>query len=420
MRISSHPIGSESHLAPRYLDEPREGSARCRGLFLVFAIVAASIALRPPLTVIGPLSDTVHMSTGLSSSAIGVLTTLPLIIFMLLSTQVPRISRRLGIEGAMLVAFVLVALGSLMRWVPSTLALYLGTAVLACGLTVPNVLLPSIIRRDFPSRIGSMTSMYTTLMAGAAGVASFLALPLAIDVGWGWRVTAASTGLLAAIAALAWLPLTRVSQQASARPAEQNPLWRSSTAWWVALFFATQTLTFYSVVAWLVPVLTSKHLTPAVSGAFLGGFSVVGIASSLLAPTLAARQRSQSAIAAAFGGIQVVGVVGLASANDMTAGFFALVFGMGAAGSFAVAFALFGLRAPNHKMSSQLSGMSQTVGYGAAAVGPILFGYFHDLFGNWRVLLGTLVVLAVASIALGILAGRPKFVPAGVTGADHP
>jgi cyanate permease len=318
----------------------------------------------------------------------------------------------------MAVAFVLVAIGSLMRWVPSTFVLYLGTAVLAGGLTVPNVLLPGIIRRDFPSRIGPMTSVYTTLMAAAAGVASFLAIPLANDLGWGWRATAASTGLLAVVAAFAWLPLGRVSREASARAANENQLWRSSTAWWVALFFATQTLTFYSVVAWLVPILTAKHLTPTASGAFLGGFSVVGIASSLIAPTLAARLPRQSAIAAGFGGVQAIGVVGLASANGMTAGIFALVFGMGAAGSFAVAFALFGLRAPDHHVSSQLSGMSQTVGYGAAAVGPILFGYFHDLFGNWNVLLAAFVGLAVASIVLGTLAGRPKFVPAGFTGAD--
>jgi CP family cyanate transporter-like MFS transporter len=136
------------------------------------AVISASIAVRPPITVIGPLADTVHASTGLSSTAIGVLTTLPLVVFMLVSAHVSRVARRLGMEVAMAVGFALVLAGSVIRWFPSIPLMYLGTAVVAIGLTMPNVLLPGIIRRDFQTRIGPMTSLYIALTAGGAGVVS--------------------------------------------------------------------------------------------------------------------------------------------------------------------------------------------------------------------------------------------------------
>ncbi|MDV7352140.1 hypothetical protein R4282_03780 [Rhodococcus oxybenzonivorans] len=404
--------GSSELTTEHQIGQRRVETLRWRAPLLMVAVISASIAVRPPITVIGPLAETVHTSTGLSSTAIGVLTTLPLVVFMLVSAHVSRVARRLGMEVAMAVGFAFVLGGSVIRWVPSIPLMYLGTAVVAIGLTMPNVLLPGIIRRDFQARIGSMTSLYIALTAGGSGVASFLALPFAIDLGWGWRATIASTGVLAAFAAITWSLVGGKRHEPAAEILTQTVVWRSRTAWWVALFFSSQTLIFYCVVAWLVPVLITKGLTPTASGAFLGGFSIVGIGSSLLAPNLAARQPSQSTVAAAFGVIQVVGAVGMLVSTGLAAGVFALVLGVGAAGGFAVAFALFGLRAPNHIVSSELAGMAQTVGYGVAAIGPLLFGFLHDLFGNWNVLLGAFVLLAVFAVALGVLAGRPLFVSA--------
>jgi len=411
--IGDNSSGSSELTTETQLVQRRVVALRWRAALLMAAVISASIAVRPPITVIGPLADTVHASTGLSSTAIGVLTTLPLVVFMLLSAHVSRIARRLGMEVAMAVGFALVLAGSMIRWFPSIPLMYLGTAVVAIGLTMPNVLLPGIIRRDFQTRIGPMTSLYIALTAGGAGVASFLALPLAIDFGWGWRATIASTGVLATIAAIIWSLVGGERHQPAAEILTQTVVWRSRTAWWVALFFSTQTLTFYCVVAWLVPVLTVKGLTPTASGAFLGGFSVVGIGSSLVAPILAARHPSQSTVAAAFGVIQMAGALGMLVSTGPAAGVSALVLGVGAAGGFAVAFTLFGLRAPNHIVSSELAGMAQTVGYGVAAIGPLLFGFLHDLFGNWNILLGAFVVLGVFAVALGVLAGLPLFVPNG-------
>jgi CP family cyanate transporter-like MFS transporter len=77
---------------------------------------------------------------------------------------------------------------------------------------------------------------------------------------------------------------------------------------------------------------------------------------------------------------------------------------------FPLALAFFALRAHDTRQASALSGMAQSVGYGIAAAGPVLFGALHDATHSWIVPLWMLVVAAIAQGFVGYSAGRKAHV----------
>lgn len=103
------------------------------------------------------------------------------------------------------------------------------------------------------------------------------------------------------------------------------------------------------------------------------------------------------------------GIVGLLSGNHLVL-LWAILIGIGAGCSFSLAMTLFGLRTSNARDAAELSGMSQSVGYLLAALGPTLFGYLHDLSNGWNVPLIVLLVITCFLLISGIASGRNRLI----------
>ena len=172
-------------------------------------LIAAN--LRPPITSVGPLVGDIRADTGMSSAAAGLVTTLPLLAFAGVSPWAAPIARRIGIERALQAALVVLVAGVLVRSAGAVPALLLGTAVLGSGIAVANVLIPALIKQDFPERVGPMTSGYLTTMVGMAGLAGGISVPLA-DAGLGWQ------GALACLGAARRAGVRRLVAGRAARP----------------------------------------------------------------------------------------------------------------------------------------------------------------------------------------------------------
>ncbi|HEX5699403.1 MAG TPA: MFS transporter, partial [Rubrobacter sp.] len=135
--------------------------------------------LRPALTGVAPLIGQIRADTGISNGVAGLLTTLPLLAFGLLSPIAPRVARRFGMERVLLAGLLVLVAGILLRWAGSVAALFLGTVVLGAAIAVANVLLPSLVKREFPEQAGLMTSVYTTSLGISAAFAAGVSVPLA-------------------------------------------------------------------------------------------------------------------------------------------------------------------------------------------------------------------------------------------------
>lgn len=384
--------------------------ARCAPasrLLLGTSLVLVAFNLRPVFSSASTLLPEIRETLGLSGLGASILTTLPVICLGLFSPLAPRLSRWIGTERTLLGAVLLLACGTALRGLPSIPLLLLGTAVAGACIAVGNVLLPGLVKRDFPDRPALMTGWYTmALCAGAAGAAG-LTLPLKHSLGLSLGGALAIWALPALLAGLLWLPqiLSRGSQAGQLRPPVQS-LWRSRLAWHITLFMGLQSALAYCVFGWLVPILRERGLDGVTAGAVVSMSVMMQAGACLLAPHLAVRGRDQRAINVGLSVLAVVALLGLLFAPLWSVWFWAALQGVGQGGLIAVALTVIVLRARDSHVAAQLSGMAQCVGYLLAAAGPLLVGLIHGWTGGFAWSAVLFVLLGAGAAVNGWFAGR--------------
>lgn len=380
-------------------------------VLLIAGIVLISINLRPALAGVGPLIGAIRDSTGLSNAMLGLLTTLPLLAFAFVSMFTSIVTRRFGIEGTLAGALFLLTMGILLRAVPSSIALFGGTLLLGVAIAFGNVLLPSLVKRDFPDKTGKMTSMYSSILGVGASIAAGVSVPLAVDLGWGWRWSLGCWGVLSFLAFLVWAPQlfrqTIPKHSRSFRKAMRD-LGHSKLAWNVALFMGLQSLAFYVVLAWLPEILQDRGLDPNTAGWLLSLSQATGVLGTLVIPVWAEKIDDQRKLVWLIVILELISILGLMVPEAFLAGLWASLIGFSLGGSFGLALLFIVLRTENTETATELSGMAQSVGYLLAAAGPTLFGALRDLTDAWFVPLALLFAIGLLKIITGLIAGKPR------------
>src|SRR6185312_14255420 len=376
------------------------------GILAFFLLVAN---LRPALTSVGPVLQEIRSSLDLSGAAIGLLGTLPLLVFAGFA-PFARLGRVFGIEKTLAGCLALTAVGIALRSQGSIVALFGGTVILATGIGIANVLVPSVIKRDFPHQVGSMTTAYVMVMSLTGAVATGLAVPLAAHLVGGWRSSLAIWAAFAALALVGWLPETRkasapvVAKQNDNEPAAK-PIWRSALAWQVTVFMGLQFLTYYVMISWMPLFLVDHGESAAEAGWLLTLYQVVAFGVGFAAPALLRRGRDQRALAVVPSLVTALCNLGL-TVEPRLAGLWLVVLGVSFGITFILAFALIGLRTGDHRRAASLSMMSQATAYLIAATGPVAFGWLHDLTAGWTGPMMSLLAVAVIQGVAGFGAGR--------------
>jgi MFS transporter, CP family, cyanate transporter len=375
---------------------------------LAFFLVVAN--LRPALTGVGPLLESIQSGLGLSGTAAGLLPALPLLIFAGFS-PLARLGNLFGIERTLAGCLALVVVGIALRSQGSITALFGGTVLFAIGIGIANVLVPSVIKRDFPDQVGGMTTAYVMVMTLAGAVATGLAVPLSAHLAGGWR---ASLAVWAAFAALAWLCWLPQAQKASISvPARQwgdkaaaKQIWRSAMAWHVTTFMGLQFLIYYVMISWVPLFLVVHGKSAAEAGWLLTLYQVTSFGIGLVAPLLLGRGRDQRALAVIASLVTASATLGLLVLPRF-AGLWLCVCGASFGITFILAFALIGMRTGDHRRAASLSTMSQAVAYLIAATGPVAFGWLHDHATGWTVPMLSLMAIALIQAVAGFGAGKP-------------
>lgn len=373
-------------------------------LVLEISLIAAN--LRAAVTVVGPLLGTISRHYGLSGAEAGALTALPVLGFAAFSPYALRLSRRAGMDGALLLAMLVLAGGIVLRSLPSVAALFAGSVVLAAAIAVGNVLLPALVKRHFPRRQSTVTGLYATAMGLVAAVASGVAVPLADVVPGGWRTALGAWAGLAVIAAIVWIPRLRRTTITPPPTAAAPVPWRSPVAWKVTAFMGLQSLGFYAMIGWLPRLLESHRVSAHAAGWELFAYQIAALCASLLLPVLIGRRadhRVMTGVAALCAGISYGGLAAFPEVSWL----WALGAGAAAGATVVLALSFMGLRVGTPEQAATLSAMAQFFGYLLAATGPFLFGVLHGVSGSWILPLLMLVATAGALFVVGLGAGHP-------------
>ncbi|MFI7102905.1 CynX/NimT family MFS transporter [Streptomyces sp. NPDC050161] len=390
---------------------------RAHPALLLAGIVLASLNMRAALAGVSPLLSEIGGHFHLAATASSLVTTIPLVFMGLGSIIAPRLARRWGTEAVLCGALVLLCGGIVLRIAPPVVALFVGCAVVGTAIALLNVLMPGLIKRDFPEKAAGMTALYSTAMIMGATVSAATAVPLENALG-SWQGSLVSWALLAAVAALLWIPQAVIARrgthhgQAAATPAhtaETGPrLGRSPLAWQVTLFMGSQSLIAYVMIAWLPTLFTDHGMGKSQAGLVFAFSTLVQMAGSFVVPMLAGRMRRQRLLGVAVSALMACGVVGLLVAPVAGAWLWAVLLGIGQGGALGLALTMMVLRSGDAHTAARLSGMAQTGGYLLAAVGPLILGAVHQLTDGWTVPLALLLVVCAGLALLGMGAGRDR------------
>jgi CP family cyanate transporter-like MFS transporter len=379
-------------------------------MVLIVGIMLIAANLRPALTGVGPLVDDIRADLGLSGAAAGLLSALPLLMFALFAPVSSAAALRFGTERTLFGALLGLTAGIVVRSVPVVAAIWVGTAVVGASIAFFNVLLPSVVKRDFPRQLGLMIGIYSAVQSVIAALASGIAVPIAGDSSSGWRLSMGIWSGLALIAAAVWSPqLRRPSTLAPVGTAKVGTPWRSLLAWQITGFMGLQSLAFYVVIAWLPSIEKSAGTSATAAGWLLFVFQLVSVVASLMMSVLIQRVGDQRLLGFASAAVSFVGVLGLLLASSWTPLWIVLM-GLGTGGSIVLALSLFGLRTGDHTQAAALSGMAQLVGYLVAAAGPVAIGALHDATNSWTVPLEVVAAVVFVQGTFAVLAGRDRVV----------
>ncbi|RMQ44548.1 Cyanate MFS transporter [Pseudomonas cichorii] len=381
-----------------------------RSWLLLLGLVLVALNLRPALSSVAPLLNDVSQSLGLSAARAGLLTTLPVLCLGLFAPLAPRLARRFGSERVVLGILLVLAAGILLRSSFGEVGLFAGSLLAGASIGIIGVLLPGIVKRDFPRQAGAMTGVYTMALCLGAAIAAGSTVPLTHYFDDSWAIGLGFWMIPAVLAALFWFPQARELHATHQVAYRVRGLLRDPLAWQVTLYMGLQSSLAYIVFGWLPSVLIGRGLTPTQAGLLLSGSIIVQLVSALSAPWLATRCKDQRLAIVLVMLLTLGGLFGCLYAPLEGLWGWAIVLGLGQGGAFSLALALIVLRSRDAHVASNLSGMAQGIGYTIASIGPLAVGVVHDVTGNWDSIGWIFAALGLGATIAGIGAGRTLYV----------
>ncbi len=438
-----------------------QGKTRFGIVLMAFGIILIGANLRAPINAVGPVITEITEALGLTPVLVGLITTIPLIAFALLSTFAPGVARRFGLERVLLYSILVLGVGLFIRSSGSVFFLFLGAALIGAGIAIGNVLMPALIKKEFPGKTGLVTGMYLVSMNLTSALAAGYSTSIGRSTRLGWKASIGIWGLVAIATFLVWLPQVRkkkVGGSDSGIPLETgenmtlpssvadsaetktempektasgvppitqkelptNPIssgfgatpppsiWKSKLAWQIALFMGLQSIMFYIIAAWFPTVFQSWGMSADRSGWMFSYFQLGQVPVMFIGPVLAARMKNQVPLIWVMFLLLSVGMAGILSARTEFVLISMILSGVALGLAFTLAMMFFVLRTKNTSEAADLSGMSQSAGYLVAACGPPLFGALFSITDSWTIPLISMAAITVALLFTGLYSAKDR------------
>jgi CP family cyanate transporter-like MFS transporter len=382
--------------------------SRFAGILLVLGILLIAANLRATFTGIAPVLEQIINHFGLSASQAGFLTTLPLIAFAVASPMAATLAKKQGLEHTLFVALLFILAGVAARVINTSAMLFVGTAIIGVGIAIANVLLPSLIKRDFPAKVALMTSAYVLTMGVVSGGFSTLVFPLSQLNGLGWQLALGSSALITLASIIVWMSqLSKHTKPASIaqHTDTSKSVWRYLLAWQITLLLGLNSFLNYIIITWLPSILTETGHSATQAGAYHGAFQIATALPGLILIPLLAKLKDQSALSFILAMLSALSALGLLYMPSF-AFVWTLMLGFCSGACFILGLSFISLRTDDSQQAASLSGMSQSVGYLLAAIGPMLAGALHTTTGSWSAPLWLCAIAGVLCALCGLGSGK--------------
>ncbi|MBF7017951.1 CynX/NimT family MFS transporter [Staphylococcus durrellii] len=387
---------------------------------IVFAIVLVASTLRAPLTSVGPVIDQIKDAMNINNSVAGILTTIPLLVFAIVSPLVSKVVDKLTMSRTIVYSTLLLIAALIIRVLGDFNLFIIGTLLLGIAIAFGNVVLPSYVKWSFPAQIGVATGLYSGTMNFTAGIGGGASVPLSTASPLGFRVSLAFWILFAIIALILWIPKvgkgikkekeSHLNQEVQSDSHKKVKVLNSKLAWMVAMVMAFQSMIFYTNVAWIPSILMDRGLSPSTAGYLFMLSQFAQVPMTFVFPILASKLKDQRVLVVVIVILFITGycLFFTQSLTFLVIGIIIIGLAMGACFSLCMTF--FSIRARSSKGSIALSGFGQSIGYLIAAMGPFFVGWLHDSTGHWNSAIIALITMAVLVLIFGYPAAKNKVI----------
>ncbi|WP_221761011.1 CynX/NimT family MFS transporter [Kibdelosporangium aridum] len=353
------------------------------------ALFAAAANLRPAIAAVSPLVDRIRADLDLSATGAALLTTIPTLAMGVCAPLGAYVGRRFGLHRGVLFGLVIIAVATAARLAGASTWLQLSSAaIVGAGIAIAQTLLPAVVKTRFAARAGLVTGIYTAGLGLGGAVAAGVSAPLA-DLLASWPGALASWAVLAVAGMVMWSSAKRslglAEVAALAGPTTRGLPWRSGLAWRITVLSAVNSALYYCELAWVVPLLHSDggH-SAAASGIMLTVMISIQVVAMLAVPVLLGENRDKRAGLAVTMTLTAAGFLGLAVAPDTATWVWILALGVGHGGLFTLVLTMPVVVSRDPGEAGRISAMAFFVGYGSAALAPVLVGALRDGTGDFQ------------------------------------
>ncbi|WKA57107.1 MFS transporter [Planococcus shenhongbingii] len=366
---------------------------------MVLAIFFVSLNLRPAISSIGPLLETIRTDLSLSNSQISLLTSVPVFCMGLFAPFAVSFNKKFGMKRSISILLVVIGTLTLVRGiVPSYPVLLASAFFIGLAIAIISPLLSAMIKRNFPTRTASLIGVYSFGMGLGATLASGLTGVFYTILNW--PLALASWGLLAIVALVLWQRIEEPADEAvDVGGAPSVSPWKNKRAWYMLLFFAFQSALFFSLITWFAPIASDKGMTVLTAGAALTVMSLVQLISNLSIPMLLQKFPSRLFWTMVLLLSGAVGIVMLMAGGTAFVWPAAVFLGITLGGLFPIALLMPLDENTRADDVNSWTAMIQSGGYIISSAMPFAIGILYDRYGTHDItLILFLVYLAILAV----------------------
>lgn len=395
----------------------KKGTLGASGMLVL--VILIGLMLRTPITTLPLMLGDLANKLEVSKSSLGILTTLPLIMFMLFSSVASTILKKWGFKKSLLGTLAILLVGSLLRLIVTMPTMIIGTSLIGMGIAYLNVYMPSFVTAYFPSNIGLYTSVYTFSMMFGVALFNVITAPIMVLTGW-WSmlIVLAITPLLALIIWLFLMPhlseeIHEPQVEVKKEAMSNDQIWVNKKAWAFLIMFGSQSILNYTFTAWMPSLMAYHQVGSGVIGIIMAAFSLIGLPITVLLPQLLVKWGRLGKLFL-VGSAGVTGLIasGMLFFQNTSSTIFwmieSLLLGYAIGLFFMFVVTMFAIKTSNPYRTAQLSGMAQAGGYFIAALGPVTYGWAFGLNPTGNLQNVAFVVAITLATIMGVIIVKTK------------
>lgn len=382
-------------------------------VLLIVAIFAVSLNMRPAITSIGPLLETIRLELALNNAQVSLLTALPVICMGVFASLAPVLNRRFGLNATMILMVAIIGgMTALREFIPTYTMLLVSSIGVGIAIAIAGPLLSAMIKQNFPHRAGPVIGIYSFGL-GAGATASTGLSAYFYELTGSYSFALSIWAVLAFVGIAAWIASANdqliVRQHGGSASKEElkavRSPWRNRKAWLFLMFFGLQSAAFFSIVIWLAPIAMSKGMTIVQAGTLVSLMTAVQIVLNITIPLMMERYpgRKMWLLFILLIGVVAVALFGTGHVPLLWVG--AILMGVPLGGMFPIALVLPLDETENAAETNSWTAMMQTGGYIIGGILPLLIGVFYDITENHQVTIALFGLLFLGMIFLAILIG---------------